>query len=355
MQPYSLVHKPDFSRAVQYWNAFWNGEMLDRPCTVISAPKKETEPVPAPLYMEGYEGNYGEAAEKFDRWASTVAFLGECMPVFNLTFGPDMIAAFIGAELKFSDDSILTSWAVPFVEDWDSVLPLELKGREWPRMLQFAQAASEVAEGRFLLGMLDMHSNMDCLSSIRSPQYLCLDMMDCPEQVDRAVESIRKRYQPIYNGVYEAAEMHKTGTIGWMPVYSPKRFANTQCDFICMMSPNQFRRYVMPALEEEAAFLDHNIFHLDGPEALIHLDDILSIEDIDGIQWVPGAGNAPLRDWMDLLKKIQAAGKSVTVECPLDEIPLFHEQLKRDKLVYITGAPDEKKGEELLHWLVKNS
>jgi succinate dehydrogenase flavin-adding protein (antitoxin of CptAB toxin-antitoxin module) len=56
-------------------------------------------------------------------------------------------------------------------------------------------------------------------------------------------------------------------------------------------------------------FLDHCVYHYDGKGALGHLDDILAIPDIDVIQWVPGDGNPRSIEWMDLLHKIQAAGK----------------------------------------------
>jgi 5-methyltetrahydrofolate--homocysteine methyltransferase len=57
-----------------------------------------------------------------------------------------------------------------------------------------------------------------------------------------------------------------------------------------MISPEMCRRFVVPALEYEASCLKHNIYHYDGIGALTHLDDILAIQSIDGIQWVPGAG-----------------------------------------------------------------
>ncbi|GAG07493.1 unnamed protein product, partial [marine sediment metagenome] len=58
------------------------------------------------------------------------------------------------------------------------------------------------------------------------------------------------------------------------------------------------------------------IYHLDGPDALMHLDDLLSISTLTGIQWVPGAGkDLTCSDtWMPVYKKIQAAGKNVVMD-----------------------------------------
>lgn len=352
MLPESLVHKPDFSSAVRHWEAFWQGEMVDRPCLVVTAPKEGATPAPHPAYMAGRSGNYQGVAQQYDRWAEAIWFGAEAMPFLEPSFGPDVFAAFVGAELKYDER---TSWAVPFVQDWQSALPLDLSGADWHRMKEYVRTASEYARGRFLIGMLDLHSNMDCLASIRNPQLLCMDVLDCPDTIDRAMKNVRELYSRVFEGIYEAGSMADQGCIGWTPVYSPKRFAVTQCDFICMLGPEQARRFVIPALAEEAAYLDHCVYHYDGPGALIHLDDILAIKDIDCIQWVEGAGNPPLIEWMDLLKKIQAAGKSVEVRCAAEQIPLFHKELRPDKVVYITSTATQKQAEALIQWLRANT
>jgi hypothetical protein len=69
------------------------------------------------------------------------------------------------------------------------------------------------------------------------------------------------------------------------------------------------------------AHVERSFFHLDGPEATRHLDTLLDIPDLDGIQWEPGAGNGSQDrlQWMDKLKKIQLSGKSLWVACRVTE------------------------------------
>ena len=57
--------------------------------------------------------------------------------------------------------------------------------------------------------------------------------------------------------------------------------------------------------------VDRTIYHLDGREALKHLPRILEIERLDCIQWIQGAGQPLPSQWLELLQRIQAAGKSV--------------------------------------------
>ena len=58
---------------------------------------------------------------------------------------------------------------------------------------------------------------------------------------------------------------------------------------------------------------------------------------------------------MDLLKKIQSAGKAVEIRCSAEEIPLFHKELRPEKVVYITGCQTQKQAGELEDWLKDNT
>lgn len=46
-----------------------------------------------------------------------------------------------------------------------------------------------------------------------------------------------------------------------------------------------------------------------------HVDALLALPKLDGIQWIPGAGAPPVSEWIPLLEHIQAAGKLVVPYC----------------------------------------
>jgi 5-methyltetrahydrofolate--homocysteine methyltransferase len=123
-----------------------------------------------------------------------------------------------------------------------------------------------------------------------------------------------------------------------------------------MISPRMARKFVIPAVAEEAAYLDHCVYHYDGKEALGHLDDILAIDDIDVIQWVPGDGNPRSVEWMDLLKKIQASGKGLWIyDWTIDEIKQFYKELRPEGLLFQVGARTRAEADDLVEWLRKNT
>ncbi len=67
----------------------------------------------------------------------------------------------------------------------------------------------------------------------------------------------------------------------------------------------------LPGIEAECQHLDASIYHLDGPNALQHLDSLLEVDELNAIQWVFGAVNGPASKWMDVYKKCQEAGKGI--------------------------------------------
>jgi hypothetical protein len=82
-----------------------------------------------------------------------------------------------------------------------------------------------------------------------------------------------------------------------------------QSDFAYMISPDMFERFVVPDLTACCKTLDHGFYHLDGKGQIVHLDHLLSIERLRGIQWIPGDGQPPPDRWLPLLKRIRDGGK----------------------------------------------
>jgi hypothetical protein len=69
------------------------------------------------------------------------------------------------------------------------------------------------------------------------------------------------------------------------------------------------------------------MYHLDGTQAICHVDALLEIEALDAIEWTPQVsvpqGGDP--QWFDLCRRILAAGKSLQlVEIrPTEVIPIL--------------------------------
>ena len=99
--------------------------------------------------------------------------------------------------------------------------------------------------------------------------------------------------------------------------------------------------------------MTHNIFHVDGKGMLRHLDHILSIPEIHAIQWVQGVGDdLSIRQWLPVIRKIQAAGKGVVVDLQLSELEPFIAAMKSDGL-YLCIAAEEADQPDIVKRLEK--
>ncbi|NUP99880.1 MAG: hypothetical protein HUU35_08495 [Armatimonadetes bacterium] len=352
----TLEFKPDFALAQERWLAFWARDLLDRPCCSIKAPKRGVSVPPGPRYLSGAQGDMRAVAEQALAHAAGVYWAGEAMPSYTPSFGPDQISAFCGAELVIPEENYGTDWVMPCVDSWDETrIALQPDNPWWQRMLEFMGVLAEVFEGKMLISHLDLHSNLDTPLAMRGGERLCMDLLDQPEVMDRVMAEVRAIYQPVYQGVYEAGRMARVGTQGWVPLYHPVRTNTIQCDFAALIGPEHFRRWALPALAEEAAFLGHCCYHLDGPECLVHVDDLCGIDGLDCIQWTTGARNKPFSEWLDLLLHIQSRGVAVWVPCDHQSIRWYHQQLDPRLVFYDCSAPDEQTADETLAWLVANT
>lgn len=99
-------------------------------------------------------------------------------------------------------------------------------------------------------------------------------------------------------------------------IWGPGKTAKLQCDFGALMSPTQFKEFMVEPLREQAKKLDYVVYHLDGPDNIKHLDFILDIDEIDAIQWTSGdAGpDGTLEEWDIIYDKARKAGKSLWVK-----------------------------------------
>jgi hypothetical protein len=353
-EPHPLALKPDLAEAARHWDAFYASEIIDRPVVCVNAWRGDARP-PGASYRQRVLGDMDRSIDMELARAEAIYWGGESVPAWMPSFGPDEVAVFCGAELKWADESGDTNWSVPFVKDWDQALPLCIQEDNpfYQRILALYRRAADRMAGKMLLSMLDLHTNMDLLLAVRTGQRLCLDCIDRPETVDRAMESARAVFPVVWDAVARAGRMDELGYCHGY--YSMEGAATLQCDFSCMISPPMFRRWVLPALEEEAAIARHVVYHWDGPGALVHMDDLCASKGLHSLSYVPGAGHGSHLQNIEVLKAVQARGKAVQAWGSPEEVKVMHRQLKPELVFYCTWAKSPSDADELLDWLTRHT
>jgi len=347
-----FAFKEDWPEARRRLEAWWQGELCDRCAMIVTAPRKGVTPreVPAPTdIMERWTNPDYVVRRLLARYESTF-FGAEAVPSTFLNVGPTCIGQFLGCDVVFQET---TSWKRPFVDDWDRDCPtveFDPENRNWKDVVRLTEAAVEAAPGRFMVGVTDLGGYSDALSAFRGPERLCLDLIDCPEKVLRLREPIINIWKEMFDTLNGIISRRLEGGIGWMGIWAPGTTFHPQNDFSCMISTGMFERVFLPALLEQFRHIDYTIYHLDGPDAIRHLDSLLAIGNdvLRAIQWVPGAGSGRRTQWIPLLKRIQAAGKNVVMSAEVDEVEELMGGLSSKGLMLVTNAPTEDDARELL-------
>lgn len=231
----SLTLKPDFEKTIERFEAWWVGEVIDRPpVTLHVRPERPWQPPVknhASLRERWFDMDF-QLALAVGRLEQNT-FLADAIPVYYPNLGPELTATLYGCELEFSDT---TSWSRPIVhtpDDWSRVLntPPNFDQPYWRCIEEATRRAVEEARGRFIVGVADLHGNYDILASLRDPQALCEDLIDCPETVRSAGQHVTRGYIEAFERLYKIVAAAGMGATTWTPVYHEGPAYLPSCDF----------------------------------------------------------------------------------------------------------------------------
>ncbi len=339
----------DLETIKQRFDAFWERQVLDRPLIHITAPKgkQKKSDFQAPASMEERWTNTDYILHKAEMRLENTCFLGEAIPHYVPNLGPDSFTAFLGAEPKFNSEE--TSWAEPFLSSLAGYEPVLREDNKWWRtMNRILDAVCEAADGRFLVGVPDLHYGGDSLVATVGAQNLSRCLFAEPAEAKRLIKKLTEICLTVFERYYEKISRVQRGSITWLPAYSRGRYFALQDDFSGLVSPKMFKEFFLGQQETLASHLDNSLYHLDGPSALGNLDTLLETDSIDGIQWVPGAGAKPMKEWIDVCCKVLDAGKCLVIGCEPQEVTYLLDRLKHGGLMLCTGCGTEKEAKDLL-------
>lgn len=350
--------KPDYAKSRQRIEAFWERQVLDRPVVQFDLMRPPNEQMPLPESRHGSARARWLDAEYQAQWhlaaLSNREFLGDTLPVAFPNLGPELFAAFYGCPLHFGDYG--TSWTEPILHDWDQMDQIQMDWENpWlAKLHEMTDAFLAVGRDTFITGMTDWHPGGDWLAAVRDPANLAMDLILEPEGVKRLLARAEEDYYRVYDVFYAKLRAHGQPIATWLPLVAEGRYYVPSNDFSYMISPAMFNEFFLPGLARECAFLERSIYHVDGPGALRHLDAILSIPELDAVQWVYGAGNEGFHRWVEVYRCIQGAGKGVEVICGFDEIEAVMATLSPEGLfLSVQEVPNREAGLDMLARLTR--
>lgn len=322
--------KPGYEDTLQRFAKWWRLEETDRP--VLELPVR-----PRPFEIAAKRPESLPDRWMNPEWRVEAAlaelrarpYVAETLPVFMPDVGPDLTATLLGAKLEFGENTSWSHHPVQDVEEWEEVLQCrpDFDNPFWQAIEAMTKMALERGAGEILVGLPDLHGAYDMMVGLRGPEDLCIDLMEEPELVEKTALHMADVFNLAMERAWAPLKAAGMSATTWAHFLHDGLAYVSSCDFWCLISPEMARNHVVATIEREAAPLNRSLFHLDGPDALRHLDWLLQCKHIHAIQWVYGAGKGPATRWFDVYRKCLDAGKAIQVyaETPEDVIAARNE------------------------------
>ena len=196
----------------KYYEAWWHCEVLDKVPLFVTAPRDDLlsrEMLAGDrIWVKREEVFHKEKViERAKKIFQATFYGGVAFLCYWLNFGPDIFSAYLGANIEFSPVFLPTSapgvkeqppvswakWKNPVLKDYSGLSLIQINDDNfyWKKTREFISCAMEQSQGTCIVGLTDIHAGMDCLAVLRgSPQQVCMDLIDNPEGVKRAMRHI---------------------------------------------------------------------------------------------------------------------------------------------------------------------
>ncbi|MBN1555014.1 MAG: hypothetical protein JXA11_09725 [Phycisphaerae bacterium] len=338
--------------------AFWECSSLGRPLLFVTAPRPDAEEHPDDKRPRDADElgdwlfNPRRVLPRLARRVKNTYHAAEAFPItFPMTTNlPALQAGFLGGDYRVSPDNG-SGWCDPVIDDldeWCKTAAVDPENIWWTRTLTLLSEAQCLAKEGIIVAHPDTQGGGQILDLLRGTEKLAMDMIDQPEAIQTAMRRIDETWLEYWTAMNAVIGEYQNGHADWLRVYSDRPMVCPECDVSCMISNAMFREFFLPSVRFQCETAERSIHHLDGPGAIRHLDSLLEISSLNGIQWVPGAGAKPMVEWLDLLKKIQDAGKCLHISCPSEQVLAVVSELRPEGLYIRTGCASPDQADKLV-------
>ena len=354
-----LLYKPDWETTKQNFRAWWNHEYFGRCAISITAPKngfrKYPPSLPAKLEDRWLDFDYLAAINEH-RMQSTF-YGGEAFPEWNPgSPGYSNQSVFLGCNIALKE---ATAWVYPIIDKGELTsynyndFKIDKNNKWWKFCIDVRHFAVKETKGKSIPRHIGCGACGDTLAGMRSTEKLLMDLVECPDYVRDFDLYLMKQAEQIYDEFYNIVHDGAEGSTCLFSLWSPGKSHAVQNDFAYMISSQMFNDIFLPVIEKQVNFLDHVVYHVDGIGNFKHVDALLELERIQALQILPGEGKPSPLHYMDILKKVQAAGRNLHIGIPASEVEQALEQLSARGLFIVTRCETEQDARDLLKCVEK--
>lgn len=326
-----LSTKPDYLQCVERVEAWFQGEILDRVPIRFHRHNAEYEVLHssrhATVKERWFDAEY--QTDEFLRSIKGMRFNAETFPIYMPNLGPNVYAAFHGGDMTFGDT---TSWYHEIVHDYETDLSKVNFSKEnvfYRKLKELTEVALQKCDDKFLVGYPDLYPGLDCALAWRGTNALCMDLVLERENARKLFNLATAHFLDVYDDFDRTIKAAGMPSSTWMNIPIPNgRMHIPSADFSFMISPEDFIEFGLPILKEEVKTMTHNVFHVDGLGVANHIDAILSVPEVQCIQWVQGmADDYPIMQHLDFIRYVQLKNRGIIVDLSKEDLDGYMEKM----------------------------
>jgi len=194
------------------------------------------------------------------------------------------LEAILGCPIIKKENNI---WADPrdiTLEEF-AASPVDLQNNLWlEKLLEFTGWLVELSGERFPVSVSLLRGPSDLLSAVRTPSQMCVDFYDHPDHVLKAMEHITDAWIKTARLQMNIIPPYMEGySFGQIFLWAPKKCAWFQDDALALMSPDHYRKFLLPFEKQIASSIPFSGIHL-HPRSLFVIDELINIPDLDVIE-----------------------------------------------------------------------
>lgn len=299
--------------------ALWENEVVDRCCVAIPVSPGPGDyevitQMSSDFSDEEIKQGYTDPdyiTNQFKQKYVRTKYVGDALPCIFPNFGTAGFVQYTGSKPTYKADTI---WLSKVLTEPDAS-QITFDENIYRQHLEHIKDLVQRCDGSYMIAMPDNSGIIDGLAAIRGSDSLLFDLIEERNFIKEATQKLINIQKKTIPGIFDAIQQTNDGgsSHAWMHLWCPKKVAQVQCDFSVMISPDDYKEFVVPELEAASEWTDYAVYHLDGQEQIRHLDALLSVDAVKMIQWTPVAGQPPASDFIPVFQRIQKSGKGLVL------------------------------------------
>ena len=341
------VYKPDWREARDRMIAWWATGQADRVVAKVSSPKAGAPPRQTRGSAREQATDLDIIFDNLDRLHASTWYGAESFPMHFIYLAPATMGVFLGAPLEFRDES---AWQGRLPLTWDQAdqIAFDPDNRWWRFMVEQTRTSCQRSQGRYIVTVSGGGALADVMVNLLGCEETLLALIERPADVLGLRDRMLQWALAMNEEVSAILRRHQFGSADWLRMWAPGIYHSTQCDLCVMLSPKMFNDFFLEEIRQECRHLDYSLYHLDGVAAVRHLDALLGIEELGGIQWNPEPQFSDPLPYVDVFRRVQERGKKLFISCPPARIRPLLGAIGKENVFLSTICKDEPAAREVV-------